>query len=162
MCGGYSAMQHDIIKTISHWENLGRHRGQRSALSDRSLLLSCYICSAQVKLHWCQPSVRLTSGGWSQWCLKGWDHFSINCTVGQCKGHLSWQSGRCCCSVCLSFCLSTYLSVCFHSFLLVGFPFCLSAQLSVIPEGWRADGNWGSSWFVLVSLCISAQARWTK
>lgn len=32
-------------------------------------------------------------------------------------------------------CLSVCLSVCFHSFLLVGLPFSLCARLSVIPEG---------------------------
>lgn len=85
---------------------------------ERNTLLWC--CCAQVKLHWCQPPQHQgdeVSGVW-----KGWDHFSIDCRVGQCKGHLLWQSGRCCLSACLPVCLSTCPSICFHSACLVHQP----------------------------------------
>lgn len=62
---------------------------------------------------------------WSQRRLKEWDHFSIDWRVGQCKGHLLWQSGRCCSSACLSL----YRPACLPAFLLT----CLSA-CSCLPE----------------------------
>lgn len=80
----------DIVKTIFHWQILGPYCGQ---LSDHSLLVSCYICRTQVEVLWCECSRRLTAAGWSQWCLKGWDHFSVGCRVGQGEGCLLWQYG---------------------------------------------------------------------
>lgn len=77
-----------------------------------------------------RPHIR----GWSQRCLKEWDHFSIDCRVGQCKGHLLWQSGRCC----LSACLPVYRPACLSAFILASLSACssLCALIRAIPKRW--------------------------
>lgn len=154
MLWGYSAIQHDIIKTIFHWENWAHIVGK--ILSDHSLLMSCYIllCSGRAVLMSAlsRPNIR----GWSQWCLKEWDHFSIDCRVGQCKGHLLWQSGRCCLSACLPVCRPA----CLLAFILVGFFVSLFTYLSVwkyvqtmsFQRDDEHNGDW--SWSTLLLFLI--------
>lgn len=121
MFGGYSAALHDIIKTILQRDSSG-------PVLKRPLppcVVPYLLCSGKAVLMsgLSEPHIRI----WSQWRLKEWDHFSIDCGVGQCKGHLLWQSGRCC----LSACLSRYRPACLPAFILTCLLAFAHAQLSV-------------------------------
>lgn len=103
-------MQHDIIKTIFHWEN--------------SLLVSCYICSAQVKLHWCQPSLGRTPGDEVSGVWRSEIIFPLTAEWGSVRDTSCGNQGD---VACLPACLSIDLPV----YLLLYSPACLLAFVSV-------------------------------
>lgn len=77
MFGVYSGMQHDLIKTLFHWENF-------TGWPLPPPVMLYLPCSGSAAL---MSALSPVLSRWSQWCLQEWDHFSIHCSVGQCKGH---------------------------------------------------------------------------
>lgn len=131
------------VKRHAAWHN--KNNIPLRKLPSRVMLYLLCAGKAALMSALSRPNTR----GWSQWCLKEWDHFSIDCRVGQCKGHLMWQSGRCC----LSACLPVYRPACLSAFILACLSacFCLCALscLSFLPFQRDDEHNWGWSWFSL-------------